>query len=183
VSEAGDAVEFRNIDLQRLRALAEHLHRHLPRQVVIALRGQLGAGKTRFAQEIAVAAGIDAGDVTSPTFTLVQHYQGSRKIHHIDAYRLADEDEFIELGGEELFDDEAMVLVEWPQRIAPSLPSRTLFLDLEIDDVTKNAGAVHDQTSPPDAARTIRASSGDPALMAVLHMIQRELQNGSGADA
>src|SRR5690606_2331545 len=151
VSDAGDAVEFRKVDLQCLRRLAEHLHRHLPRQVVIALRGQLGAGKTRLAQELAVAAGIDAADVTSPTFTPVQHDQGNRKNHHVDADRLADEDEFIELGGEELFDDEAMVLVEWPQRIAPSLPSRTLFLDLEIDDRVAEETHVSEQLPPPDA--------------------------------
>ncbi len=183
MSDAGDAVEFRSVDLQRLRTLAEQLHHHLPRQVVIALQGQLGAGKTRLAQELAVAAGIDSGDVTSPTFTLVQHYQGSRKIHHIDAYRLADEDEFIALGGEELFEDEALVLVEWPQRIAQSLPSGTLFLDIEIDDMAEKAVAGSDHTPPPDAPRTIRASSGDQALMAILHTIERELQNGGGADS
>ena len=180
MSDDGAVVEFRGVDLQRLRSLAIGLHRHLPPQVVIALQGTLGAGKTRFAQEIAVAAGIDVGDVTSPTFTLVQHYEGSRRIHHVDAYRLADEDEFIELGGEELFDDEALVLVEWPQRIARSLPGRTLFLEIEIEEHAAAAAAAS-PADPQPAPRTIRARSSDAALLAVLRTIQSELPGSDGA--
>lgn len=181
MSQGHTVLEFRKIDLPRLRRLAELLHRHLPQQAVIAIQGQLGAGKTRLAQEIAVAAGIAADDVTSPTFTLVQHYQGDRKIHHIDAYRLADEDEFIELGGEELFEDEALVLVEWPQRIARSLPSRTLFLELEIDDAEP---AAETEAGPsPQTTRTIRASGRDPALRAILGTISSQMEPRSGAEA
>jgi tRNA threonylcarbamoyladenosine biosynthesis protein TsaE len=180
VSADRTVVEIRQVDLPRLRLLAELLHRHLPQQVVIALQGQLGAGKTRLAQEIAVAAGIDADEVTSPTFTLVQHYQGLRKIHHIDAYRLADEDEFIELGGEELFEDVALVLVEWPQRIARSLPNRTLFLELEIDEAEQ--GPETAAVSPQQATRTIRASGSDPALVAILRTISRSLAPRDGSD-
>ena len=180
MSDEGAVVEFRGVDLQRLRSLAVGLHRHLPPQVVIALQGTLGAGKTRFAQEIAVAAGIDVGDVTSPTFTLVQHYEGSRRIHHIDAYRLADEDEFIELGGEELFEDEALVLVEWPQRIARSLPGRTLFLEIEIEEHAGEADSVNGPAAPQPATRTIRARSRDAALMTVLRTIQSELPGSDG---
>lgn len=173
-----DVVVFPAVDLPRLTKLAELLHERLPEQVVIGLQGTLGAGKTRLAQAIAVAAGIDVSDVTSPTFTLVQHYHGSRSIHHVDAYRLADEDEFAELGGEELLEDQAMVLVEWPQRITRSLPGHCLMLDIEIDEGSDpSAGATPGSHDPNagSATRTIRASSGDGQLMAIMHDIRTVL--------
>lgn len=122
------------VDLGRLEAIAEGLDRVLPVHQVIALRGTLGAGKTRLVQAIARAAGIDPLGVTSPTFGIVHHHRGRRSIHHIDAYRLADEDEFIELGGEELLEDsKAIALVEWPQRIAGCIPPNALWVDIEIE--------------------------------------------------
>ena len=170
-------MEFAGLDLQRLSRFAMLLHRHLPQQVVIGLQGTLGAGQTRLVQEIAVAAGSDRGDVTSPTFTIVQHYHGSRRIHHVDAYRLADEDEFIELGGEELFEDAAMVLIEWPQRISGSLPGNALWLEIEIDE-DSDQGSDEDsaaERSPDQATRTIRASSADAGLMTILNQVAQEM--------
>lgn len=180
MSGESGVVVFRNVDLPHLRRLAELLHEHLPSQAVIALEGTLGAGKTRFVQELAGAAEIDPADVTSPTFTLVQHYQGSRTLHHIDAYRLADEDEFIELGGEELFEDDAWVVVEWPQRIAASLPNRTMFLEIEID--APAGAAEHPDADLPASTRTIRGHSGDPELRAALLTIERQWITSGGAD-
>lgn len=154
-----EAVEFTGVTLDGLSRIAAELNLRLPTRVVVALRGTLGAGKTRFAQSIAVAAGIDVADVTSPTFTIVQHYHGQRLIHHIDAYRLVDEDEFIELGGEELLESEAMVLIEWPDRIGDCLPRRALSIELEIEDASD---------APADnATRAVRLTSPDERLMQV----------------
>ena len=143
-----------DVDLARLEKLAAAMVANLPPRVMIGLRGTLGAGKTRLSQAIARAAGVDRRDVTSPTFTIVQHYEGTRRIHHIDAYRLADEDEFIELGGEEILEDDAMILVEWPERIAGCMPRETLYLDLEI------------QTDPN--LRTITASCLDENVLRIV---------------
>lgn len=142
---------LRHVDIDRLERLGRELVKALPRRVVIGLRGTLGAGKTRLVQAIAVAAAIDQQHVTSPTFTIVQHYQGTRMIHHIDAYRLADEDEFIELGGEELLEDEATILIEWPERIARCMPRDALYIDLDVED--------------DPALRSLSASSSDERLM------------------
>ena len=142
--------ELHNVDIARLEQLGWALSQCLPMRVVVGLRGTLGAGKTRLVQAIAAASGVDVTTVTSPTFTLVQHYRGSRLIHHIDAYRLADEDEFIELGGEELIEDNATVLIEWPDRIARCLPHDIVMIDIEVDE-------------SPDT-RTIRAACGDIAI-------------------
>lgn len=150
---------FRHVDLERLQRIADALHASLPERVVVALRGSLGAGKTRLTQCLAAAAGIDPAEVTSPTFGIVHHHRGQRLIHHIDAYRLADEDEFIELGGEELLEqDAALVLIEWPERIAGCLPPDHWTIELEIESPLEAAEQPSHVSS--DEARQ---SEGQPA--------------------
>ena len=164
-------IEFSGVNLERLSILAKELHRRLPPRVVVGLRGTLGAGKTRLAQAIAQAAGVDVSDVTSPTFTIVQHYHADRLIHHIDAYRLADEDEFFELGGEELLDDDAMILIEWPERIARSLPPGCLNVEIDIED----AGPIGVAGPASESTRRIRFSSDDEGLMVIVREISAML--------
>jgi tRNA threonylcarbamoyladenosine biosynthesis protein TsaE len=154
MSSSSYQCELRGVDVSRLEHLASALNKSLPRRVVIGLRGTLGAGKTRFVQAFACAAGVPQGDVTSPTFPIVQHYHGERFIHHIDAYRLADEDEFAELGGEELLDEDATILIEWPDRIKASLPPDLITIDFEVDD--------------DPMTRSIRIAGSDAAIMAVI---------------
>ncbi len=80
--------------------LGRALARSLPETATIALIGTLGAGKTRFVQAVAEGCGIDPASVTSPTFVLCQPYHGTRTLYHLDAYRIRDLDEFLELGVE-----------------------------------------------------------------------------------
>ncbi|NUQ37859.1 MAG: tRNA (adenosine(37)-N6)-threonylcarbamoyltransferase complex ATPase subunit type 1 TsaE [Caldilineales bacterium] len=98
----------------------------LPNGSVVALDGALGAGKTRLVQAIAAASGVDRQECVSPTFVLIHEYAGRRPIFHFDAYRLRDEDEFVELGAEEYFDRDGLVLIEWAERIERSLPNDRL---------------------------------------------------------
>ena len=96
---------------------------------VIALAGELGAGKTTFARAFIAARG-GGEDVPSPTFTLAQTYEvGDAEIWHFDCYRLRHPDEAWELGIEDAFRD-GISLIEWPERIAPLLPARRLYLTL-----------------------------------------------------
>lgn len=104
----------------------------LPAGAVVALVGTLGAGKTRLAQAIARGEGVPEGRVTSPTFVLVQEHQGRRPVVHVDAYRLRDQDEFLQLGPEEFFEGEGITLVEWADRVADCLPTERLEVRIEV---------------------------------------------------
>jgi tRNA threonylcarbamoyladenosine biosynthesis protein TsaE len=106
-------------DTERLGAA---LARSLPGGTVVALLGTLGAGKTRLVQAFAAAQGVPRAAATSPTFVLVNEYNGTRPIYHIDAYRLRDEDEFMELGPEEYFESAGVTFIEWADRVAGCLP-------------------------------------------------------------
>jgi tRNA threonylcarbamoyladenosine biosynthesis protein TsaE len=96
---------------------------------VIALNGELGAGKTSFARSFIRARGA-AEEVPSPTFTLVQTYQlPDATVWHFDCYRLRDPEEAWELGIEDAFRD-GISLIEWPERLGPLLPKRRLEIAL-----------------------------------------------------
>ena len=104
----------------------------LPDGAVVALCGTLGAGKTRLVRAIAQAAGVDERDVVSPTFVLLQEYHGYRSIYHFDAYRLNDEDEFVQLGPEEYFESAGISLVEWADRVHSCLPPERIEIHIEV---------------------------------------------------
>ncbi len=113
-------------------ALGAALAETLPAGSTVALCGTLGAGKTRLIQAIAEAAGVDRRGVVSPTFVLIQEYAGRRPIYHMDAYRLRSEDEFRQLGPEEYFDGQGLVLIEWADRVRGCLPAERLEIDITV---------------------------------------------------
>jgi len=113
-------------------ALGAALAGVLPDRAVVALCGTLGAGKTRLVQAIAKACGVDRREVTSPTFVLVQEYHGRRAIYHFDAYRLLGPGEFLELGPEEYYQRDGLVLIEWADRVADCLPKDFLEVRIEV---------------------------------------------------
>lgn len=112
--------------------LATRLAGLLPERAAVALYGTLGAGKTRFVQALAAAAGVDRSVVVSPTYMLVHEYLGRVPIFHFDAYRLRDEDEFIELGVEEYFERPGWCLIEWADRVSGCLPPDLMEITIEI---------------------------------------------------
>jgi tRNA threonylcarbamoyladenosine biosynthesis protein TsaE len=113
-------------------ALGAVLAEILPDGTVVALCGTLGAGKTRLVQAIAESIGADRRQVVSPTFVLMQHYEGRRQIEHLDAYRIRSEEEFLDLGTDELFETGALVLIEWADRVAGCLPRERIEIQIEV---------------------------------------------------
>jgi len=124
-------------------ALGERLARKLPRRAVVVLIGNLGAGKTTLAKGIVKGLGAaEPDEVSSPTFTLIHEYPlaGSKagaqepRVYHVDLYRLDDVRGAATLGLEELFEKEAVVLIEWGERFPELLPDERIEVRIEAGD-------------------------------------------------
>ena len=114
---------FRTASETETIALGEKLARDLPRHSAVLLIGDLGAGKTTLAKGIVKGLGAAQPDeVSSPTFTLIHEYGAAQKVYHVDLYRLDHAGEAARLGLDELFDRDAMVLVEWGERFPELMP-------------------------------------------------------------
>ena len=106
-------------------ALGERLAGELPRSGVVLLIGNLGAGKTTLAKGIVRGRGAaERDDVSSPTFTLIHEYGPRGGVYHIDLYRLEEARQVATLGLEDIFDRDALVLIEWGERFPQLLPSQ-----------------------------------------------------------
>ncbi len=100
--------------------------------LVVALVGNLGAGKTRFVQAAAEGLDIPREAVNSPTFVLIHEYEGRLPVYHFDTYRLGDIDEFLELGADEYMSGDGVCFIEWADRMEEVLPRDRLTITLEI---------------------------------------------------
>lgn len=111
--------------------LGRRLARKLPDDSVVTLRGALGAGKTVFVKGLARGLGIE-GEVTSPTFTIFSIYEGSRRLVHLDAYRLESAGQVEALMLDDFLISPFCLAIEWPERIAEWLPDKRFDLSFEI---------------------------------------------------
>lgn len=123
-ARVGEALEASLADADATEALGARLADHLRRGDVIALYGDLGAGKTTLARGL-IARLTGETEAPSPTFTLVQTYGAEpAELWHFDLYRLEDPDDVLELGFTDALDD--IALIEWPDRLGPYLPNERL---------------------------------------------------------
>jgi tRNA threonylcarbamoyladenosine biosynthesis protein TsaE len=116
---------------EETRTLAATLAAALPPEATLALHGDLGVGKTTFVQGLARGLGISEG-VTSPTFNIFTLHRGRTNLLHLDAYRIASAREVEDLLLSDFMIPPWCLAVEWPDKIAASLPAGTLHLDLGI---------------------------------------------------
>lgn len=100
---------------------------------VIALNGELGAGKTVFVKGFCKYFGVN--EISSPTFTLVNEYSGSKKIFHFDVYRLSNEYDFYDIGGDEYF-EKGICIIEWSDVVKKALPDDVI--DVRIEKIDEN---------------------------------------------
>ena len=110
-------------------AAGERLGATLGSGDVVALTGELGAGKTVFVQGLVRALGVTSG-ATSPTFVLVNEYRGRLPVHHVDAYRTTTLTELLDLGLEELIDGGGVTVIEWAERLEPLVPARAVRVNI-----------------------------------------------------
>ncbi len=110
---------------------AEKLAAHLKAGDIVCLSGEMGAGKTLFAQGLAKGLGISE-PVTSPTFTIVNEYtNGNIPFYHFDAYRIEDPDEMYEIGFDEYLFSGGICLIEWPEMIEELIPDNHMTVTIE----------------------------------------------------
>ncbi len=133
---------------------------------VVALVGELGAGKTQLVRGVCEGAGVPESEVSSPSFAIVATYHGRRlPVHHADLYRIADEDELYGTGFGDLVGGEGALLVEWADRIPAALPGERLTItlshepkgpsvrQLEIDGVGARHAALAEALADPEPRR------------------------------
>jgi tRNA threonylcarbamoyladenosine biosynthesis protein TsaE len=115
---------------EQTAAVGEALGRTLAAGDVVALYGELGAGKTCFVQGL--VRGLDVvGHATSPTFVMVNEYRGRLPVNHVDAYRATSLTELVDLGLLDLLGGDGVTLVEWADKAEPLLPERAVRVRIE----------------------------------------------------
>lgn len=120
--------------VEETKEIARNLAKELKAGDILTLYGDLGAGKTHFVKGVASAFQIDETKVHSPTFTLVNEYQGLLPLYHFDCYRLKNIDEVIDIGFEDYVYSNAICCIEWPDLVTRLLPES--YIRVSIDHLT-----------------------------------------------
>jgi len=100
---------------------------------IVALKGNLAAGKTTITKGIALSLGIEE-EVTSPTYTLISEYEGKIPLYHMDMYRIESIEEFEMLGADDLLFGKGVSVIEWSERIEEYLPEDHIVIDIQRQD-------------------------------------------------
>lgn len=145
--------------------LGDRVARLLKTGGTVALRGELASGKTCFVRGMAHSF-VDDSAVHSPTFTLINEYGRDPTLYHMDLYRLGCQ-EVAELGCEELFDGEALCVVEWADRAESLLPSRRLDIHFEHAGDDRRKLTFHDRGLMPPDWQAVLAAEGNPGTSKV----------------
>lgn len=122
-------MEYLSHSPEETEHIGEMLGRRLRPGTVVAYRGGLGMGKTAFTRGLARGLGC-AGRVTSPTFTIVNEYDGATPLFHFDMYRLGSSDELFDIGWEDYLTRGGVCAVEWSERVDDAMPADTLWVDI-----------------------------------------------------
>ena len=123
-------MEYLSHNEQETEALGQRLAAALSPGAVVAYRGGLGMGKTAFTRGLAKGLGY-SGRVTSPTFTIVNEYEGGRlPLFHFDMYRLEDDDALFDIGWEDYLDRGGVCAVEWSEQVAVAMPADTVYVTI-----------------------------------------------------
>ena len=125
---------FTTCSPEETRTLGQHLGEKLKPGMIIALSGDPGSGKTCFTQGLAKGAGVVEQYITSPTYTLINEYSGRYPFFHVDLYRLGGYLDVEEIGLPEIMDSDGIVVIEWGEKIAKTLPLDSIQIQFDIID-------------------------------------------------
>ncbi len=131
---------------------------------ILALQGNLGAGKTCLVKGIARGLGIPEEEVVSPTYTLIHELAGPLRLFHIDLYRIENSDELENIGFYDAFDKDAVTVIEWPDRFFPWLPEPYLLLELKRFS---------------EEGRELKLRSRDECFQGLIEAIQKDPSEGA----
>ena len=133
-------IQFTTRSINETQDLGQKLGNLIDYPLVIALIGDLGSGKTAFVQGLAGGLQVPEGFyITSPTFTLINEYPGRRPLVHVDLYRLENIKDLEDIGLDEMWYGQAVIAIEWADRLMDGLPADRLTLTMEImDDNCRN---------------------------------------------
>jgi len=151
-----DLVSHSSLHTERL---GERIAAHAEPGDVIALWGELGAGKTTLARGIAIGLGIDEDTVTSPTFIILhEHFGGRLPLYHLDLYRL-EPSQLGSTGWEEAVDAGGVTIIEWPDRAGDELPADRV--DVRLEHVAETKRTVTIEPTGPRSRRLVEALRDD----------------------
>ena len=135
MNQKNTKIEILSVSAEQTREIAHFIGGKLRKGDVLALSGELGSGKTCFTGGLARGLGVDEKyQITSPTFTLINEYPARCKLYHFDVYRLNGYSEFEDLGYEEYFYSDGVVVIEWAEKIVQILPAETFFISFKYLD-------------------------------------------------
>lgn len=160
--ERGNSLQFRleTASPEETEAVGRRLGSLLGAGDVVALSGDLGAGKTMLARGIAAGAGA-AGYIASPTFTFIREYRGAVSVYHVDLYRLEHTHELEDLGLDEVLDGTGLVVLEWAEKAGPLLPADHLWITIRFAN--------------GDETRLLEFAPKGPRYDEIVRMLGREL--------
>ena len=134
-------MQFVSHSAEETERFGEALAQELRAGDVLAFTGSLGMGKTAFTRGLARGLGC-RGRVTSPTFTIVNEYDGKTPLFHFDMYRLGSSDELFDIGWDDYLARGGVCAVEWSERVSDALPEDTIFVDIARGEEGENTRVI-----------------------------------------
>lgn len=147
-------------DLEQLNNFAKEFSKHIRPEDVYSLKGDLGAGKTTFVQMVGKHLGVE-DYITSPTFSIINIYNGEYQINHLDLYRLESPEELYQLDYEEYFYPTGVSFIEWAERAESLLPENVIKIEIKAQEDERTLNLIEDNERAKEIGEKLNESFGN----------------------